>query len=432
MAVVTAGKWKAANGRVSGRKVSGEEKTFRPDWWLFLVTIVLLGFGIVMVFDASYPHAFEKHQDGAYWVKRQIVSAVIGLCGLFFAMAVPFHRWQRVAVPGLIFAFVLLILVHFFGHGALGAQRWIGWGPFKMQPSELSKLALVLYLAKVLAARPSAARDLWGGLLPVAGVAFLAVFLVEREPDMGTAITMLLTTLVVLYVAGARARWILGTLALATVVGLMIVWPHGGKSNYRWKRLTTFANPSADPRNEGFQIYHSTVALGSGGLTGLGFGESREKRLGNLPMQRTDFIFAIIGEEFGLVGTLGVLSGFLLLAARGYHIAQRAKDPFGSLLATGVTSMIVIPALLNIGVVTASIPTTGIPLPFISYGGSSLVPTLFGIGILLNISQRPFYREQKPAKRLAYEETLPEYQAGGSAEEAKSRLRAMRAEHGTG
>jgi cell division protein FtsW len=407
-------------------RTPGEEKTFQPDWWLFLITIILLGFGIVMVFDASYPHGIEIHNDWAFWVKKQILSAVMGIVGLFIAMAVPFHRWQKVAVPALITALVLLVAVHVIGHGALGAQRWIGWGPIKIQPSELAKLALVLYLAKVLSARPNAARDLLGGLLPIAGVSFLAVLLVEREPDMGTAITMLFTILVVLYTAGAKARWIGTVILAASLIGFLAVMPHGGKSNYRWTRLTTFVNPAADPLRGGYQITHATIALGTGGVGGLGFGESREKRLGNLPMQRTDFIFAIVGEEFGLIGTLGVLSAFLILAGRGFHIAQRAKDPFASLLATGVTSMIVIQALLNIAVVTASVPTTGIPLPFISYGGSSLVPTLFGIGILLNISQRPFFKEQRPVKRLKYEEDLPGFKSGGSAKSAKERLIAMK------
>jgi cell division protein FtsW len=414
------------NGRITGTDYTGQEKTFQPDWWLFLVTVVLLGFGIVMVFDASYPHAIEHHHDWTYWVKRQLVSAAIGVGGLFLAMMVPFHKWQRFALPALGVAFVLLLTVHVVGHTAMGGQRWIGWGPFRIQPSEFTKLALVIYLARVLAARPSSARDLHGGLLPILGIALAAVVLVEREPDMGTAVTMLITVLIVLYTAGAKARWIGAFLAISGIAAFLIVMPHGGKSNYRWKRLTTFVNPSQDPLNDGFQITHSTIALGTGGITGLGFGESREKLMGGLPMQRTDFIFAIIGEEFGLVGTLGVLSAFLVLAGRGYHIAQRTKDPFGSLLATGITSMIVVQALLNIAVVTASMPTTGIPLPFISYGGSSLVPTLFGVGILLNISQRPFFKEQKAAKRLAYEEDLPQFKTGGSARAAKERLLGLR------
>lgn len=421
MAVAT-----ASNFRSVDSEYKSGEKTFQPDWWLFLITIILLSFGIVMVFDASYAHAIEAKHDWAFWIKKQLLSAVVGVFGLFLAMAVPFPRWQKLAVPSLGVAFVLLIAVHFVGHDALGAQRWIGWGPFRIQPSELAKLSLVLYLAKVLSARPTAARDLWGGLMPIAGVSLLAVIMVEREPDMGTAITMLFTILVVLYAGGARGRWIATFLAVCSVVAFAVIMPHGGKSNYRWTRLTTFVNPAADPLHGGYQITHSTIALGTGGVLGLGFGESREKRLGGLPMQRTDFIYAIVGEEFGLLGTLGVLVAFLILAGRGFHIAQRTRDPFGSLLATGVTSMIIVQALLNIAVVTASIPTTGIPLPFISYGGSSLVPTLFGIGILLNISQRPFYKEAKPVKRLAYEEDLPDFKVGGSVQKAKERLKTLR------
>ena len=421
MATITADKLNVRSGDAG----SGNEKVFQPDWWLFLITLILLGFGIVMVFDASYPHAIEHMGDWAYWVKKQLLSAAVGVIGLFIATRVSFARWQQLAIPALVLAFVLLIVVHFAGHAALGGQRWIGYGPIRVQPSEVAKLALVLYLAKVLAARPTAARDLWCGLLPIAGIALLMVGLVNAEPDLGTAITMLLTALVVLYTAGTRARWILTFLMVCTVGGLLLLMPHGGKSNYRWTRLTTFVNPAADPLKDGFQITHSTIALGTGGLAGMGFGESREKRMGGLPMQRTDFIFAIVGEEFGLIGTLGVATAFLILAGRGFHIAQRTKDPFGSLLATGITSMIVVQALLNMAVVTASVPTTGIPLPFISYGGSSLVPTLFGIGILLNISQRPFYKEPS-TKRLKYEEDLPAFKRGGSAKSAKERLLALK------
>ena len=215
---------------------------------------------------------------------------------------------------------------------------------------------------------------------------------------------MLLTTLIILFAAGTRPAWVAGLLAVCVLFGLGAVLKDG-PDNYRFKRLTAFVNPKADELRSGYQIIHSTIALGTGGVTGLGFGESREKRLGNLPAQRTDFIFAIIGEEFGLAGTCLVVVLFALLAGRGLHIAQRCHDPFAALLAIGITAMITVQALENIGVVSASIPATGVPLPFISYGGSSLVPTLVGIGILLNISQHPYRVDAKAAARKRREES---------------------------
>lgn len=380
--------------------MTATDKQFRPDWQLFLITLLLLSFGTVMVFDASYPHAIEYHQDAMYWVKKQLLWAVIGMGGLFAAAKIPYWKWQKWAVPGLIVAILMLVAVKFIGHSALGGQRWIGFGPIRIQPSEVAKLALVLFLAKMIADKPNITRNGWGvvGLLAASGISIL---LVERQPDMGTAMTMLFSCLLVLFAGGCKKRWIAGILAVAVVAGLGVVLYERQKNDFRWRRLTTFVNPDADPLKSGFQITHSTIALGTGGATGLGFGESREKRMGNLPAQRTDFIYAIVGEEFGMIGTCGVLLAFLWLGGRGYHVAQRTKDPFGALLATGITSIVTVQAMLNMAVVTASVPTTGIPLPFISYGGSSLLPTLFGVGILLNISQHPFRRDLRPAARRA-------------------------------
>ncbi|MBC8104645.1 MAG: putative lipid II flippase FtsW, partial [Cytophagales bacterium] len=361
----------------------------------------------VMVFNASYPLAIEFYDDKWFFAKKQMLWAVIGLTGLFVARRIPYWKWQALAVPGLVLTSLLLIAVHFVGHDAQGGQRWIGYGPIRIQPSEFAKFALALYLAKVISARPRLTRELWGGVIPVLGVSLVSVVLTERQPDLGTAVTMLLTVLIVLFAGGAKARWMAGFLAVFAVLGMGAVL-HKGTDSYRWKRVITFVNPQADPLGAGWQITHSTIALGTGGLTGLGFGESREKRYGGLPAQRTDFIFAIVGEEFGLVGTGGVLLLFLVLAGRGYHIAQGTRDPFGSLLAVGITSMIAVQSLTNIAVVTASIPATGVPLPFISYGGSSLAATLFSIGVLLNISQHPYRREPRPRRSRRDDGGTPE------------------------
>lgn len=374
------------------------ETKLPPDRWLFLVTLILLSFGVAMVFNASYPLAIEVHDDPYYYLRKQALWAGIGLIGMFAASRISYWKLTHLAVPALFVSIGLLVAVLIAGHGAQGAQRWIGYGPIKIQPSEFAKLALVLYLAKVIAARPKIMTNLWGGVMPLLLVTLIPILLTERQPDLGTAITMVLTLLFVLFTGGAKARWVITLVAIFAIAGVGLA-AHKGLDSYRWKRMITFVNPDVDSLGAGYQIRHSKIALGTGGVTGLGFGESREKRLGGLPAQRTDFIFAIVGEEFGLLGTCGVLILFLLLTARGLQIAYQTKNPFGTLLATGITSMISVQALVNIAVVTASIPATGVPLPFLSYGGSSLVPTLLGIGILLNISMNPHYKEAPPKRR---------------------------------
>lgn len=386
---------------MAGAKTESIGRQYAPDWWLFLATLALLGFGVVMVFNASYALAAEVKYTGGdmgYFAKRQALWSVLGLAGMFLAMRVSYWKWRAWALPFLIVVIGLLSAVLIIGHGAQGAQRWIGYGPVKVQPSEFAKLALVLYLAKIISIRPQLMRNLWGGLVPILSVAVFVVLLVELQPDLGTAVTMLLTVLLLLFAGGARTKWIATLLALFAVAGLGLALRHG-TDGYRWKRMITFVNPEADAMGAGYQIRHSLIALGTGGVTGVGLGESREKRMGNLPAQRTDFIFAIVGEEMGLIGTCGVLLVFGVLTMRGMHIAARTKHPFGALLATGITGMVAVQALVNIGVVTASLPATGVPLPFLSYGGSSLLPTLFGIGILLNISQHPYFREPSRSRR---------------------------------
>lgn len=404
---------KRGNGGGGGGAAAGQDaaatnarasKVFAPDWWLFLVTLALLGFGVVMVFNASYAFATELDWTGgdpAYFVKRQAIAAVVGLAGLFAFMRLPYWKLRKLAVPGLVFTIALLAVVLVMGHIAQGGQRWLKLGPLQLQPSELAKITVALYLAHVLAANPRIARNLWGGLVPLlAGILFFVVLPVELQPDLGTAITLVLTILVLLFAAGAKTRWMAGLLAFFFVCGLGLAL-RGGTDAYRWKRVVTFVNPAADPLETGYQITHSKLALGTGGWLGVGFGESREKLRGNLPAQRTDFIFAIVGEELGLAGTCGVLLAFLVLAARGFHIATRTKSRFGALLAAGITGMIAFQALVNIGVVTASLPATGVPLPFLSFGGSSLVTTLIGVGILLNISRHPYRPDDEPPRRRA-------------------------------
>ena len=376
------------------------EKQQRPDWQLFVITLILLSLGVTMVYDSSYLLATEIQHDGAFYFKKQVMWAAFGLFAMWCGSRIRFWKLRPFANVFMGLSLLLLVAVRFIGHGAQGAQRWIGYGQFRLQPSEFAKFAIILYLAHALANRPARLKKFWAwnGLAPVFGIAGVCMALVERQPDLGTAITMLLTVFVVLCAVGVRASWI-AALAIGCVLVGTVAIVHNGTDNYRYKRLTAFLDPNQDELRSGYQIIHSTVALGTGGATGMGFGESREKRRGNLPAQRTDFIFAIIGEEFGLIGTGAVLLLFLWLTARGLHIAAQTKDPFGATLATGITAMVSVQALVNIGVVSASIPATGVPLPFISYGGSSLVPTLFAVGVLLNISRFPYRVDPRPSAR---------------------------------
>lgn len=375
------------------------QKRLAPDGWLFLIVLVLLTFGIVMVFDASYPiaTAFDDYQNNAFFfVKRQLISAAIGLTGFFLLSFLPYKKLKHVAVVGFVGSIILLLIVWKLGHASLGARRWLSIGPIVIQPSEVAKLALVLFLAWLFAEKPKVLKSPWKVFFLSFAVA-IPLILTERQPDLGTAATMFFVFLILMITAGAKAKYV-GIIALVSAAGAVGTLylksdSHPDEDNYRMKRMTTFLHPEQDKNGDGYQIWRSLVGLGNGGWTGQGLGKSNEKRPGGVPAQRTDFIFAIVGEELGFAGTVGVLAGFLILTIRGLTIALRTTDPFGRFLATGLTAMVSVQALLNMAVVTASAPTTGIPLPLISYGGSSLVPTLFGLGILLGISRYPGYRQ---------------------------------------
>ncbi len=356
------------------------------DRLLLSLTFLLLGIGIVSVYDASYAVAIEKlHGDSFHFVKMQGAWAVGGLLALWGASRVPYWHWKKVAVIGLSLAILALVavLVPHVGIAVNGARRWIGHGSIRVQPSEFAKLALVLYLARVLAGSAKIRTRPKEGLLPPLLVIGLLAALIAKEPDLGTALVLATTGLILLFLAGARAAH-LGVIfgAAAAVIALYVAF-----EPYRARRITAFLDPKADQYHTGYQVWHALIALGSGGITGMGLGEGREKLF--IPEPRTDFIFPVIAEEWGLIGTLALVLLFVFVAARGFAIAYSTRDPFGALLAAGITSLISVQALINMAVATASIPDTGVPLPFISYGGSSLVLMLLGIGILLNISSHP-------------------------------------------
>jgi cell division protein FtsW len=355
-----------------------------PDITILVCTLGLLGLGVVMVYSASAVLAFHEFGDWFYYLKRQLLFAVLGVVALFFTMNVDYWVWKRYAKMGLIVCFILLAAVMIPGIGVIrgGARSWLGIGSFGIQPSEFMKIGMILFLSKLLSEQQSKITLFTQGLLPPLGLVGLAFGLIMLQPDLGTGVVLVGASLLVIYTSGARLLHMsyLGLFGLAGFVGLIIAAP------YRLQRITAFLDPWQDPLGAGYQAIQSLYAIGPGGLVGLGLGMSRQK-YSYLPEPQTDFIFSIIAEELGFIGGTFVLVLFMLLVWRGLRTAITAPDTFGSLLATGIVGMIAVQVVINIGVVIGMFPITGITLPLISAGGSSLTLMLTSIGILLNISR---------------------------------------------
>lgn len=355
----------------------------KPDIFIFAAVILLLAIGLVVLASASSVTGLIEHDDAFWFLKRQLIFATLGVTAMVIMMRVD-YRFMRLVTPLLLIsAFVLLVLVLVVGQEIGGARRWLDFGLFKLQPSEVAKLALVTYLASYITTKRERIGRLYPDLLVPLVVIGIMSGLILLEPDFGTTVVVALTGIVVLFAGGAQGAH----LGLVAAVSAPVAYVLIRSEEYRVRRLTAFLNPWADKMDSGWNIIQSLLAIGSGGLFGLGLGEGRQKYL-YLPEQHTDFIFAILGEELGFVGTTVVLLLFAVIAWRGWLAALRAPDMYGCMLAVGITTMIVFQALLNIGVVTGSLPTTGITLPFVSFGGSSLGITLASMGILLNISSR--------------------------------------------
>lgn len=382
----------------------------RPaDLVLFACVLALVGIGLVMVYSASSVVAYDRLDDSAYFLKRQAVWIALGLAAMWLAGSIHYQRLRALTVPLLVAAAVLLVLVLVPGIGRVagGARRWIVVGPLSFQPVEVAKLALVLYLAHFVTRRGIAIRRLrWGVLPPLAITAGFGV-LVLRQPDMGSALVLGAVAMVVLFLGGARLLH-LGAVAVASLPILAVAV---AAADYRLQRVVAFLNPWRDPQGSGFHIIQSLLAFGSGGIFGVGLGASRQKFF-YLPERHTDFIFAILGEELGLIGTLGLLLLFALLAYRGFRIARAAPDRYAALLAAGITATITGQALMNMGVAAGLLPVTGIPLPFVSFGGSSLVVTMIQIGVLMNISQ--YAHDDRRASSDARPAAAPFARAWGS------------------
>lgn len=356
------------------------------DKTLLIVTAILLLFGLIMLSSASVAVGLNRFGDSGFYIKRQLVALLIGLAGFYYAYKTDYHRWHKLAFPLLALTLVLLVLVLIPGIGAAGygAQRWLNLYVTTFQPSELAKLTLVLYLAGWIGERGQAlVRDFKTGLLPLLFLMGILFLLIILQPDLGTLLIICAIALVLYFVGGANLKHLAGLIGSGLILVALVI----KLEPYRLARLTTFFNPGADPQGAGYHITQALLAIGSGGIFGLGLGHSRQKFL-YLPEVTGDSIFAVIAEELGFIGSILLVVLFLLFLWRGLRIARRAPDTYGKLLATGLTAWIVIQAFVNIGAMVGVLPLTGLPLPLISYGGSALMIMLFGIGILLNISKQ--------------------------------------------
>jgi cell division protein FtsW len=352
---------------------------------IFLIVAVLVAIGIVMIYSASAIYADAKTQDSLYYLKRHFVYLAVGMILMFAAMGTDIDALRKYAKPAALLAAILLVLVLIphIGRETAGARRWFKFGPFNFQPSEFAKIAVIIYIADLVARKQKDLKNFFYGFLPPMIIVGLMVGLTLLEPDLGTAVTIFLIAILMLYVGGVRGAHI----AASVLASLPVLYILLFSVPYRKKRMMAFLNPWADKRGTGFQIIQSFIALGSGGLFGVGLGQSRQK-LFYLPASHTDFIFSIIGEELGFVGAASIIALFALFVWQGMKVAFRAQDAFEKLLALGIVSLVAIEAIINIGVTAGALPTKGLPLPFISYGGSGLIFHLAAVGLLLNVAKR--------------------------------------------
>jgi len=359
-------------------------KRVSVDRWMFTVTAILVFIGLIMVFSASAVMAKERYGSAYEFLLKQLVWAIAGLAAMFVAMRVDYRRLKHPAFVFPLVGFTTLLLISvFFLDRTHGTHRWFHLGPISFQPSELAKPALIFFLAWFLENKTNAMDDWRNTLLPAVAPTVVFLGLIVFQPDLGTALACAGITACMLFVAGIRLRYF-GYAFAAAVVPLYFLIFHVA---YRKDRILAFLNPYSDPQGRGFHMIQSLIAVSTGGVTGLGLMEGKQK-LFYLPEPHTDFIFAVTAEELGLLGALTVIVLFAIFLWRGVRVSLRTQDNFGRFLAVGITSMIVLQAFINISVVLGLMPTKGIPLPFVSYGGSSLFVTLACVGVLLNITKQ--------------------------------------------
>jgi len=352
------------------------------DLLLMLMAIALTCFGVVMVYSSSNIMAAKRFHDGFFFLKRQGLFAIIGFAFMLGVMHMEYRFWKKMAVPALLLCLVLLVMVLIPGIGgkAGGSSRWIKLPGFNLQPSEMAKLALIMYMAYSLDKKQDKVKSFAVGIVPHMIILAILIGCLALQPDLGGALTLVAVAMTMLFAAGTRLSHIFSMILLATPL-LMYKLSRG----YHKGRMEAWTNPWSDPEGKGFQIIQSWLALGTGGVFGQGLGEGKQK-LFYLPEAHTDFILSVIGEELGFLGVIVIIGMFFLLVQRAMRISVAAPDTFGRFLALGIAVLFGIEATVNMGVVTGLLPTKGLALPFISYGGSSLLISLFAVGILLNIS----------------------------------------------
>lgn len=359
-------------------------RTLKSDRVLFGTTMALLGVSVAMVYSASAVLAFERYHQANLFLTKQVVFAVVGVLAMWFTMRFDYTHYRKPAVVyGMVgIAIAALVLVLIVGPPIKGTRRWFSLGPIGIQPSELAKLAMVFFTAKILERRMERIDEVRYALLPIGAVLGVVLLLTMLEPDFGSTMAILCVVGAMVFMAGLPYRY-LGVLVLLALPVLAVV---AVSAEYRLRRLIAFWRPWDDPLGDGFQVIQSLIAVGTGGVWGRGIGDGVQK-LFYLPEPHTDFIFAVISEELGLVGATLIVLCFAVILWRGLRIVSRAPDPFASFVALGLTMMVAAQAFVNISVVLGLLPTKGIPLPFVSAGGSSLIISLAGMGVLLNISQ---------------------------------------------
>jgi len=359
-------------------------KANRPDYILALTIFLLCLFGIVMISSASIVTSQERFGSNYYYASHQLISLVIGLILMVITSFIDYRFWKKISLTMFLATLVLLIAVFIPGIGQAfgGAHRWIGLGPILFQPSEIVKLTFIIYLASWLERKGEGIRDFSVGFLPFIVLMTVLGFLIMSQPDLGTLSVIIGTAVIVFFLAGARSyHLLLGGMSVLVLLGILIK-----AAPYRLQRFLVFLNPKEQTLGAAYHINQALIAVGSGGLWGLGFGGSKQKYL-YLPQAYSDSIFAIIAEELGFVRSLLVLAVFIFLAVRGYRIVKFAPDVFSRLLAAGIVTWIILQTFINIAAMLNLVPLTGVPLPFVSFGGSSLIVTLAAVGILLNISK---------------------------------------------
>ena len=361
---------------------TGQWSAGRPDYALLAITALLVGIGIVAVWSSSFVIGLVRFDDPHYYVTRQVIWAGLGAVLMFTAMKMDYRRLEPLAVPIIVVAGMMLVAVLLIGQTGGGAKRWIAIGPLAVQPAEFAKLAVIIYVAAWLSGKGEAVRSMLYGLLPFILIVSAVGALIMLQPSLGTTIIILVVTVTMFWVGGATIL----QMATLSVLGVGAVSAMAILEGYRLERLTAFFNAEGDPLGNRFQTLQAMIALGNGGVQGLGLGASRGKFF-YVPESHTDGVFAIIGEELGIVATVSIIALFVIFMARGYRVAAKARDPFGFYVGTGITTWVIAQALLNAGGITRVIPLTGVPLPFLSSGGSALAAIMLAIGVLLSISR---------------------------------------------